>query len=122
MKIRQCLRLGTTFWSGMSHFKGLPVAAAHTHCKVQSKRVHAEIQDVVHAKVSSLHAICSGRLKGEAEIRTKQRLSTANAMPPSSGKRFDAMRVAIMQYAYVLHMTLIITEQRSLDLVFSGKA
>jgi hypothetical protein len=33
-------------WSGGSIFMGLPVAAALTHFKVQTKRVHAETKDV----------------------------------------------------------------------------
>jgi hypothetical protein len=42
---------------------GLPVAAALTHFKVQTKRVHAERTGAMHKKSTPWHAICSGMLK-----------------------------------------------------------
>jgi hypothetical protein len=55
--IRQCLIVGKLVWAVGILFKGLPVAAALTHLKVQMKRVHADTKDAALIKCTSWQSL-----------------------------------------------------------------
>jgi hypothetical protein len=64
-------------WTGGALDMRLPVAAALTYLKVQTKGVHAETKDAVHTNVASRHGIGSGMLTMRGRHVSSKPLSTA---------------------------------------------
>jgi hypothetical protein len=73
-------KIWPAFWSGGSLFMGLPVAAAFTHFKVQSKRVREKTKYAVSYSIHLMtgHLLWYAENK-KAETCTKKLLSTATS-------------------------------------------